>query len=286
MTVPNETDKASRKAAVYRLYAADGALLYIGSSYDPDKRCEAHYRAPWWPEVARRTDEWMENRWKAYSAETSAIWKEQPKHNLAGTRGYTRPGSGSPYPPKQRASYLAYTGRRDACATLDLRPLYMTALDDPDRVDLVYVRRAEQAASVLIEDMQGIGWNGRRRTVEKGRQLVARQLRNEGATDADVATVLAVVDARIARLPYLTDDEPHGSRRAADGSVTYVVYAEPIGSWWSCSVVALGYNSRPVQSFGEIEDTSRIAISKWTGLDYEKVAVRIRTADEPEASDG
>lgn len=276
MTVPNET----RKAAVYRLYDAGGTLLYIGSSYDPDTRCEAHHRTPWWPQVARRADEWFENRWKAYSAETAAIWKEQPKHNLAGTRNYHR--TGVSHPPRQRAGHLAYTWRRDACATLDLVPLYKAVLDSPEGVDSIYMRRAEKAAADLIEDVQGLGWSSRRRAMERGRKFIIRALRNEGANDVDVATVMAIVDAQIKQLPYLLDEEPHGSRRSEDGTVIYVVHAELaryLASHWGYDVPVLGLGGPLVESFGEIEDAARITISKRSRWAYEEVAVRIRTAE-------
>ncbi|MET8905759.1 hypothetical protein [Streptomyces sp. Tu 4128] len=38
---------AGRRAAVYRLYDTDGVLLYIGSVYDPEERCEARRTKPW-----------------------------------------------------------------------------------------------------------------------------------------------------------------------------------------------------------------------------------------------
>lgn len=279
MTVPNETDTATRKAAVYRLYAADGTLLYIGSSYDPDKRCEAHHRTSWWLNVARRTDEWFENRWKAYSAETAAIWKEQPKHNVAGTRDYTRTGVSRPA--KQRAGYMAYTWRRDACANLDLVPMYKAVLDSPAGVDPVHVRRAEQAAAELIEDMQGLGWESRRRLVERGRKFIIRALYNEAANDADVATVMAIVDAQLRQLPYLFDDEPHGSRRSADGSIVYVVHSGPASykDYWGYDVPAFGFGGPLVETFEEVEEAARLLISKRTRRAYEQVAVRIRTIE-------
>jgi predicted GIY-YIG superfamily endonuclease len=93
VTVPNETRPTARKAAVYRLYAADGTLLYIGSSYDPDARCEVHQRKPWWPQVARRTEEWHPNRGRAYWEETAAINTEAPKHNHMGTPAYSAEAS-------------------------------------------------------------------------------------------------------------------------------------------------------------------------------------------------
>jgi predicted GIY-YIG superfamily endonuclease len=281
VTVPNETDTASRKAAVYRLYAADGTLLYIGSSYDPDKRCEAHHHTPWWAEVARRTDEWFPNRWKAYSAETAAIWKEHPKHNLAGTLEYRRAGTSNP--PRQRAGYMAYTWRRDACATLDVVPVYKAVLDSPESMDPSYVRRAERAAAELTEDIQGLNWDGRRRAIERGRQLVIRTLHDEGANDADVATVMAVLDARLRSLPYLHDDEPHGSRHSEDGAVVYVVHAERASlsrkGHWRFEMHSLGISGPWVDSLDEVEDTARLVISKWMRRPYEQVAVRVRVAE-------
>lgn len=66
---------------MYRLYATDGTLLYIGSAYDPECRCKRHRGAMWWPLVARRTEEWHGNRSRAYTAESVAIAAESPVHN-------------------------------------------------------------------------------------------------------------------------------------------------------------------------------------------------------------
>lgn len=78
-------------AAVYRLWDAEGQLLYVGSSYDPEERCKAHRDQPWWPEVARRTEEWKEHRGAAYIAESEAIATERPRHNVMGMPGYRAP---------------------------------------------------------------------------------------------------------------------------------------------------------------------------------------------------
>lgn len=90
MTIPNETDKATRRAAVYRLYDAEGKLLYIGSAYDPAHRSLDHSKTSWWPRVARREDEWHESRAAAYIAETAAIWSEGPEANVKSTPTYAR----------------------------------------------------------------------------------------------------------------------------------------------------------------------------------------------------
>lgn len=88
MIVANTTD-SERPAAVYRLLDEAGNRLYIGSSYDPDKRCAGHREKPWWPEVASRTDEWHATRALAFSAELTAIGDEEPRHNIYGTERVT-----------------------------------------------------------------------------------------------------------------------------------------------------------------------------------------------------
>jgi predicted GIY-YIG superfamily endonuclease len=87
VTVPNETIE-TRRAAVYRLYDAEGTLLYIGSAYDPADRSKQHRAKAWWPQVTRREDEWHPSRWTAYTAETQAIQAEKPRHNVMGTAAY------------------------------------------------------------------------------------------------------------------------------------------------------------------------------------------------------
>ncbi|RZF06008.1 hypothetical protein C0R05_24555 [Streptomyces albidoflavus] len=80
-----------RRAAVYRLFSADGTLLYIGSSYAPDRRCAVHRRKSWWPLVARREEEWHPNRSAAYTAESNAIRAEAPLHNRMCKTDYEAP---------------------------------------------------------------------------------------------------------------------------------------------------------------------------------------------------
>ncbi|MFC8885850.1 hypothetical protein ACFT54_09845 [Streptomyces cinereoruber] len=80
-------------AAVYRLWAEDGSLLYIGSAYNPEGRCKGHQSKPWWPLVASRTDEWHATREAAYAAEREAIPRESPAHNVFGTPRHTGPAA-------------------------------------------------------------------------------------------------------------------------------------------------------------------------------------------------
>ncbi|MFG2780799.1 GIY-YIG nuclease family protein [Streptomyces prunicolor] len=80
-----------RQAAVYRLYDSAGALLYIGSSYNPERRYRDHYPKPWWPLVARREEEWHPSKEAAYMVEMAAIAAEAPVHNEMGTPRYVPP---------------------------------------------------------------------------------------------------------------------------------------------------------------------------------------------------
>lgn len=80
--------KEPRRAAVYRLYDEDGELLYIGSSYDPARRCKEHQEKGWWPQVAQRTVVWHKSREAAYEKEAKAIKAERPRHNQASTPEY------------------------------------------------------------------------------------------------------------------------------------------------------------------------------------------------------
>lgn len=70
------------RTALYRLYDADGQLLYIGVTTYPPKRFVEHERdKPWWPDVARHHVEWIDGRERAETAERCAIAAEGPRYN-------------------------------------------------------------------------------------------------------------------------------------------------------------------------------------------------------------
>lgn len=70
------------RTALYRHYAADGTLLYVGISHDPDARFEVHQGCTTWAsQSVRRTDEWYPSRKEAMLAETVAIRTEKPEAN-------------------------------------------------------------------------------------------------------------------------------------------------------------------------------------------------------------
>ena len=74
----------SEQTALYRLYDADGILLYVGIAANPRARLQQHAATQsWWPCVQRATVSWYGDRERADMAETMAVALEQPKHNIA-----------------------------------------------------------------------------------------------------------------------------------------------------------------------------------------------------------
>jgi predicted GIY-YIG superfamily endonuclease len=70
---------------VYRCYGADGDLLYIGYTVNPQMRMAAHrLKSTWYGEVARCDFARYPNHVEAYMEETRAIAVEDPRHNVAG----------------------------------------------------------------------------------------------------------------------------------------------------------------------------------------------------------
>lgn len=70
------------RTALYRLYDADGHLLYVGITANPKARWSAHSRDKhWWPEVARKTIEWFETRTSAERIEKIEVEEERPRYN-------------------------------------------------------------------------------------------------------------------------------------------------------------------------------------------------------------
>lgn len=68
--------------AVYRLYDADGVLLYVGVTDEPKTRFKTHAGTKsWWPSVYSRRIEWHQDRAAAETAERTAIREEYPLWN-------------------------------------------------------------------------------------------------------------------------------------------------------------------------------------------------------------
>lgn len=79
----NYWDKPS---SVYRLYDAEGRLLYVGLARRPENRIYAHKRKPWGHLINSMAVEWFDDREAAKAAERTAIHHEEPIHNLARPR--------------------------------------------------------------------------------------------------------------------------------------------------------------------------------------------------------
>jgi predicted GIY-YIG superfamily endonuclease len=85
--------KPSERVALYRFFDADGVLLYVGITSDIEQRWSRHAndRKSWWPHVAKKTVEWLDNRWEASQAEARAVRDEGPMHNIQRPRMKRRP---------------------------------------------------------------------------------------------------------------------------------------------------------------------------------------------------
>jgi len=79
MTLADEV--AAKPTIVYRLYDAQGALLYVGMAIRVKERLQAHKRLEWWPQVARVEEETFPDRMQACRRERDLILDERPLHN-------------------------------------------------------------------------------------------------------------------------------------------------------------------------------------------------------------
>jgi predicted GIY-YIG superfamily endonuclease len=71
------------RTALYRFFAADDRLLYVGITDRLGERWSTHMREkPWWSKVRRQTTEWCDSREAAATAEIAAIKDERPLHNV------------------------------------------------------------------------------------------------------------------------------------------------------------------------------------------------------------
>lgn len=72
---------------LYRYFAEDGRLLYVGVALNPIARLYRHRNEKAWVfEIKTIAVEWFPSRAAAFSAETHAIKTEHPKYNCADAR--------------------------------------------------------------------------------------------------------------------------------------------------------------------------------------------------------
>lgn len=72
----------SRPATLYRVFAADGSLLYVGCSTACLTRIPQHGNKPWWTRAYSVTLEHFAEHDAALAAERAAIASERPEHNV------------------------------------------------------------------------------------------------------------------------------------------------------------------------------------------------------------
>lgn len=70
------------RTVLYRMYDADGVLLYVGITNNMRRRWIAHKRDKWWiDDVDDVVTEDYDSRYEASMAEQEAIRNERPRHN-------------------------------------------------------------------------------------------------------------------------------------------------------------------------------------------------------------
>lgn len=123
------TSLESSAHVLYRFFAADGVLLYVGITCNPSRRFEKHGDdKPWWLEVARIELQQFADRVAVLAAERTAIATEQPRYNVR----LTTPRD--PARPERRAS----TPRVTLPCALEVGEVYALGLRDGTcRVGLV-----------------------------------------------------------------------------------------------------------------------------------------------------
>jgi predicted GIY-YIG superfamily endonuclease len=83
-------EEPASRCALYRFYAIDGTLLYIGITQELPTRLRTHDRKqPWYCKVARITVEHFATRVEALEAEAAAIRAEGPLYNVVHNWGET-----------------------------------------------------------------------------------------------------------------------------------------------------------------------------------------------------
>lgn len=74
----------SDRTALYRLFDANGTLLYLGIARNPEYRWKLHSdRQTWWHHVSRKTVEWYPSREEAAAAEAKFTAMEAPLYDRA-----------------------------------------------------------------------------------------------------------------------------------------------------------------------------------------------------------
>jgi hypothetical protein len=110
-----------RTTTLYRLYAADDELLYVGIAGNPSRRFQDHAGSKsWWRRVVTIQCEHFRSRRHAERAEQAAIFTEQPRWNVLFNESaeIVDPASEIPYRliyPPHEAAVLLDVETADVC---------------------------------------------------------------------------------------------------------------------------------------------------------------------------
>lgn len=89
---------ADRWPCVYRIYNAEGVLLYVGSTVCPEFRMRNHAsKARWWDVAKDFTFERFDTEEQARAAEVEAIRNEFPRWNIHGRSPFHPDGHAGDY---------------------------------------------------------------------------------------------------------------------------------------------------------------------------------------------
>lgn len=137
----------NERTALYRHFAADDRLLYVGISFSAVSRLSQHNtQAHWSGHIARMTVEWFDTRAAALDAETNAIFNEKPLHNRKRPtpKGFKR---------IQRYEYERPAG----CCNYELRDFpWFAGWQSPVEVDDALVALVRDPAHAIQASMTGL----------------------------------------------------------------------------------------------------------------------------------
>ena len=116
----------AKRTAVYRLFDAEDALLYVGISSQPKERWNQHANEKrWWPDVARKAVTWYERREEAIAREADAIDTELPRYNAVRPPQDVQPMTVRlPKPMREHLRRLAFETRQS------MNDIAVTAIDN------------------------------------------------------------------------------------------------------------------------------------------------------------
>lgn len=134
--------------AVYRCYDADGRLLYVGMSINPQGRLASHrLYAPWFPRMVRFTAQWFPDRATARAEELRVMRAESSLHNQ---EGLTMPALGLVSPDHTYWALEAVRLRRQKWSIKDIAETLGTS-------------RGRVTTILKMHHLAGAGWRHHRR---------------------------------------------------------------------------------------------------------------------------